>query len=140
MFSRNNLVVTDTTSNIDFEVHIAALNGNISSDTTNHTLNLKIEKAPNIAPIFFEEPDEEIYVDLYKLGNSTVFRKLMPEIYDANEWDLYWVEIFFENEIMKPLVSFDMETRIITIKGISDKLIGEYEMLLNIVDEFEGIT
>ena len=97
VLSWTNLVLTDTSRKIDFEVHIAALNGNISSDTTNHTINLKIDKAPNKAPVFFEEPDEVIFVDLNKLGNSTVFRKLMPEIYDQNIWDILRVEIFLED-------------------------------------------
>ena len=66
-------------------MHIAALGGNVSSDTSNYTVYLKIERAPNVAPIFFEEPDKVIFVDLNKLGNSTVFRKMMPEIYDANQ-------------------------------------------------------
>ena len=65
-------------------MHIAALSGNVSSDTSKHTVYLKIEKAPNVNPVFFEVPDELIFVDLNKLGNSTDFRKMMPEIYDAN--------------------------------------------------------
>ena len=140
VLSWTNLVLTDTSRKIDFEVHIAALNGNISSDTTNHTINLKIDKAPNKAPVFFEEPDEVIFVDLNKLGNSTVFRKLMPEIYDQNIWDILRVEIFLEDQALKPLASFDFETRIFTINGVSDALIGEYEMIINILDEFEAQT
>ena len=33
-----------------------------------------------------------------------------------------------------------METRILTIKGVSDELAGEYDMLFYILDEWEGQT
>ena len=44
----------------------------------------------------------------------------------------------FTDEKIKKLTSFDMETRILTIKGVSDELAGEYDMLFYILDEWEG--
>ena len=33
-----------------------------------------------------------------------------------------------------------METRVFTIKGVTDELAGEYDMMFNILDECEGKT
>lgn len=134
-----NLVITDTSKRAFFEVYVEAFTGNVSNDVTLPQVILTIEAAPNKAPYFLMEPDSEIFINLNSLGNSTVFRVKMPDIYDVNVWDLIRVEVF-GSSVIQPLLSFDMETGILTLKGVTDQLKGDHEILIRISDEYDAET
>ena len=93
------MVITETSNLAGFKVFVEAFTGNVSSDVSTHQVELVVEEAPNKAPIFFQEPDSEIFINLNELGNSTTFRKKMPEIYDTNEWDEITVMFFATDKI-----------------------------------------
>ena len=63
----------------------------------------------------------------------------MPEVYDFDEWDQISVE-FTVSQDLQQLVSYDMDTSILQIKGLSDSLIGEYDLTFTIKDNKDGMN
>lgn len=128
----HNLVLNDTTTEIRYKVYIMASTGNATSDVSSHILELNVVKAPNQAPVFFEELKSKIVLNLNTLSESS-YTYLLPEVFDMNIWDLVYITVVDLPDFVT-YTNETLETSSLVFSGMTDEDIGQYSITLNVTD------
>jgi hypothetical protein len=133
----HNLVLNDTTTEKRYKVYIMAstgnaINFNATSDVSSHILEINVETAPNQAPVFFEELNSKIVLNLNTLSESS-YTYLLPEVFDMNIWDLVYITVVDLPDFVT-YTNETLETSSLVFSGMTDEDIGQYSITLNVTD------